>query len=538
MRDCYDLRMTETSGQGTAAHGLRTAQKSAAGRPSWRARVAALARGVYGNDGRLQVALLVLMLLLYGAVLGFSWWLSRYEVLRMTFNSMLAHMMHGRFDVDPDTVSFEGFVHSGRVNAYWGAWCALLRLPLWMVGRLDVDITVWSFLAATCVAAMAKVRTVLLIRRHSLPSPVAQWAMALMLIYVVLGGSDFGYLRLSIYQEVVSWAAAFGAVFVYLAIKGLVNRRFDQGTLSAMALCAGLALLTRVSTGLGLILALTLLLIVVAATREQPEGRARTLGRFVRGLIERRVLVPAGIMALLVAVTGAVNFMRWGNPAEFADYTKNYIVFTMFPTMLARTATYGVFNIQRIPFGIVYYFFPVWIFPSGGGQFWFEGTRLRLMNTVELPPSSFFLNDLVPLSFIFLLGMGLWRRCFAVQVPLRQAAAIAAGLLAPCILMLSSIFMAYRYRMEFYPEIDLLAFLGLYGTVTSERMLGMVDRHRRWMKTALLVSVASTCLTLGLYITGGMGPPHEFLAEGIWNYYHVVAHNLYHLAIGDANGYR
>ena len=61
---------------------------------------------------------------------------------------MLAHLLHGEFFVDPNTIGDEGFLRNGHVYAYWGIWCALLRLPLWLVRRLDLDITTWSCLTA------------------------------------------------------------------------------------------------------------------------------------------------------------------------------------------------------------------------------------------------------------------------------------------------------------------------------------------------------------------------------------------------------
>ncbi len=61
--------------------------------------------------------------------------------------------------------------------AYWGIWCALLRLPLWLVRRLDLDMTAWSCLAAVCLAGAAKIRTLLFLRSHTPSSPVVRQAL-------------------------------------------------------------------------------------------------------------------------------------------------------------------------------------------------------------------------------------------------------------------------------------------------------------------------------------------------------------------------
>ena len=102
----------------------------------------------------------------------------------------------------------------------------------------------------------------------------------------------------------------------------------------------------------------------------------------------------------------------------------------------------------------------------------------------------------------------------------QPAAALAIGLLAPCMFMLTYISVTYRYRMDFYPEIDLLAFLGLYAVLADETMLAIFARHRRWMVAALMVSIASSLMALSLYDLA-LSPPgklHEF--------YHRAAHLL------------
>ena len=235
-------------------------------------RVAVSFAGVYRDDHRLQLALLAFMVLFYGSILGTSWRLSLGIPLNRTFNSMLGHLLRGQFDVDPQIVGAEGFLRNGHVYAYWGLWCALLRLPLWVFRCLDLDMTPWSCLTAVCLAGMAKVRAVLLVRRHGAQNPIAARVVGLMLIYIVLGGGETGYLNVSLYQEVVFWAFAFAEVFVYLTVKGIVLGQFDSGTLCSMALVTGLSILTRVSSGIGLLLAMMLLLVVLAVQDGKASG--------------------------------------------------------------------------------------------------------------------------------------------------------------------------------------------------------------------------------------------------------------------------
>jgi hypothetical protein len=480
------------------------------------------------NDRWLQRILLAFMILCYGVILCNARLHQPVWVLARIFNSMIDHLAHGQFDVDPNIVGYEGYLRNGHVYAYWGITCALLRLPLLLFHRLDLDVTRWSCLIAVCLAAMMKVRIVLFLRRYCGSNPASEWAFGLMLAYIVLGGAEIGYLKSSIYQEVIFWAAAFAAVFVYFAVKGLVSGQFNLASLSWMAFAAGLALLTRVSTGMGLCLALGLLMLVLLVQ----ELTAR------RAAFTRRFLIPVAILALLLIAVGTVNYNRWGNPWSFSG--GYYFVYNLRPDWLVRTKTYGFFNLARIPFGLIYYFLPLWAFQSGDGRLFFNSTQTRLMDSIELPPSSFFLTDLLPIAFIVFLAIALWTGrhslgrmlrtewevapCEQTQPPLRlfspaQGAALAAGLALPCVLMLMFIYMNYRYRMEFYPEMDLLAFLGLYATVSNPTLLARFNRCRRWMLAAAFVSIVSAFAAMLLYKVSGWGSAQSLLRNGIVHYY-------------------
>lgn len=490
------------------------------------ARLACTVRRIYQNENQLQLVLLLLMLLLYGSLLWISSKLSPADPLDLTFNSMLDHLLRGQFDVDPKIIGLEGFARGGRVYAYWGIWCALLRLPLWIVRQMDMDITTWSCLAAVCLAGMAKVRALLLLRRCSLHNQAADWVVGFMFAYILLSGSQICYLRISIYQEVIFWSYAFASIFIYLALKGLVNRWFNLGTLSRMALFAGLALLTRVPTGVGLLLAMMLLLLVLAVQSVTAEAGARdpVIWRLGRELARHRMLIPLGILTALVVVAGAVNYLRWDNPATFADYAL-YIDNQRFPDWLPRMQTYGSFNLSRIPFGLVYYFLPVWVLSSRHGQLIFMQTRERLFDRVEMPPSSFLFTDLLPICFIVLLVIALWRRRARLSPVGQWAAALAVGLLVPCILMLSYISMTYRYRMDFYPAIDFLSFLGGYATLTNEAMLATFAKFRKCLLVGLLANIACSFIALSLYdlaLTSN-GKIHDFYHQAVLLFYRLNA---------------
>ena len=430
----------------------------------------------------------------------------------LTFNSMLEHLLHGHFDVDPETVGSEGFLRDGRVYAYWGIFCAVIRLPLLAFkSGLTTDVTRLSCLIAICFAGAMKFRAALFVRRYCQPCPVSDWAFVLLTIYIVLGGAQVGYLNATLFQEVILWAAALGAAFVYCAVKGLILARFTPGLLSLMALLAGLAILTRVSTGLGLYVAtglLLLALIIDAAVRNESVSRRSLAGRLLTAILSWQVLAPTAILVGFLVATGLVNLFRWGSPTTFADYSL-YLKNIFYTDRLPRMYTYGLFNIARIPFGLGYFFAPIWVFEGADGKLLFEAEQTRLFDAVELPPSSFFLTDLLPIVFIVFLAASIRRPQFFRPIALGQLLALVAGLAVPCVLMLTAIYAAYRYRMEFYPEIDLLAFLGFYAAASSAGV-AILHRYRSWTTAATLISIISAHGMLLLYnhSPGGQAQPY------------------------------
>jgi hypothetical protein len=464
----------------------------------------------YRNDRALQLLLLAFMVVFYGGILLAGPLPHPSPPLNLTFNSMAANLLHGRFDVDPATVSYEGFLRNGHVYAYWGIYCALLRIPLILLHRPSVDITLWSLLAAVCLSGFMLVRTLLLLRRTLPETHAANLALGLLLLCVLFAGSQLGFLHVSIYQEVCSWAAAFGMVFVYFAIKGLLTR-FDTGILCGLAVASGLAVLTRVATGIGLCVAVALLLVVLLA-------QAARESQLLPTIFSKRILLSCALLVVLLVAAGVVNYGRWGNPLTFADH-RLYIGNQFYPDRAPRIRTYGYFSLRRLPLGLIYFFFPLWALHAPGGEFFFQAAQLRLLDATELPPSSFLLTDLLPLLFIASLYSALKHRTKLLSARVLQAAALASGLCLSGLLLLTAFSMNYRYRLDFYPAIYLLTCLGLYTTVSSPALSATLLRRRRWLIAALSVSIVSSCLALALYKLSEMGPALPLLNHGLCQYY-------------------
>ena len=471
-----------------------------------------------GGDRALELAILAFMVVYYSALMtGLRFDLLRPLSFGMTFNSMLDYMLHGRFDVDPLAVGLEGYGRDGRVYAYWGPFCALLRLPLLAIpGGLQLDVTVLSCVAAVCVSGWVKLKAVLFLRRHTPPSPATAFLFICLIAYFILAGPQIAYSVPSIYQEPVAWAYTLAAIFVCSAVRGLVRRTFSTGLLSAMAVSAALALLTRASTGIGLYAALAFLLLVLLF--QSASASRRPVSGLFAALFSGCILVPSLIAIAGAVITGTVNYYRWGNPFTFQNFP-GYLFLAIYPDRLQRYLDYGFFNLSRIPFSLMYFFVPIWPFRGPDGHFLFEATQVRLFDDVELPPSSFFLTDLLPFLLLALvLSVRLPR--LGRLIPLAPAAALSLGLFVPWLLMLAAWALTQRYRLEFYPEIDFVALLAAYVLVADPALAGTLRRWRTALIAGAVVSVLASHAALVLFRISGLGPAQiELRDKDLGRYY-------------------
>jgi len=263
----------------------------------------------------------------------------------MTFNSMLEHLLHGEFDVDPGTIGLEGSVHDRKTYTYFGIIPALLRLPLLPIDALmRLDVTrLYCALAAT-VALCFKLASVALINDKLPKSRLQAIAFFVIVLSLLLGGAQIQFLRGSIYQETIEWAGAIAAAFVYCAVRGLIAERgFSTGLIAVMAALAGLGLLTRVSIALGLYVATGLLILVLALP---PIGPLRDrLPSFVRGFASKRTVVGFAILLGFATVFGIVNLSALGRPAE--GYRRSYRLHPLCGSTRASRSLGSLWRVQH-----------------------------------------------------------------------------------------------------------------------------------------------------------------------------------------------
>jgi hypothetical protein len=412
--------------------------------------------------------------------------------LGFMYNSMIDHMSQGRFDVDPATVEWEGFTRDHHTYAYFGVMPALSRLPLLVFPRLrTVDFTLLSCVIAATIAAAVKLATVLRAGRAIGDTPYTGRVMLLACAVVIFGGAQVQYLHLVIYQESLFWASALAAMVVLLAFRWCVDVTGRQRWhLVVMAILAGVCLLTRVSTSIGLYAACGAIMLfeLIAAVRRNGGRVSLPMVREV----SRTIVPPSLVLMLFVVVCGFINYERWGNPLTFQDF-RYYDSLQYNDPVFEVLYNYGYFSIWRIPFGLSYFFVPIWTIIGSDGHFLFRALQTRQYLFAEFPPATFLLSDMF-LCFLAALGCAwLWRgRAAGTDTPLARL--LAVGFAIPGVLMLMAIALTFRYRMEFYQCFEFLALFGLFSLVEK------IARRPRLMTAACVTMVAVSIVSSHLFL--------------------------------------
>ncbi len=276
--------------------------------------------------------------------------------LGLTFNSMLDHLLHGRWDVDPAVIGHEAFVHDGKTYAYFGPVPALLRLPIVLLpGWRNLHVELVYCLCAMLAGAGAQAYTLLTILRRNKRATCRALAPPLLSVSLLSGPAIMiaakGPL---IYHESILWAWAWAMLFVAVALDGLMRPLpLTCSRYSVLSLLAGLCLLTRVTTGAGLCVATTMLILrgFYLSMRRQAMPKS---------VIPNCLSVPTLLLVSFVLVAAAVNEERWNNPFVFADLHDQVFQIELHPERLQRLQHFGSFDLSRIGIGLLYYFAPVW----------------------------------------------------------------------------------------------------------------------------------------------------------------------------------
>src|SRR5205085_272671 len=176
----------------------------------------------------------------------------------------------------------EGFVRNGLTYTYFGIALALIRVPfLAFRDFATTDYTRLSCLVAVSVMGAFNFASLLTVWR-TVGRPERRPLLVIVAVALLFGGAQIQFLMASLWQEATLWAAALAAAFVYLVVRGYFSERgFTAGLLAWLAAAAGLCLITRVSTALGLYLALGLLMLQLLWQEWRARRALRVLGTVI-----------------------------------------------------------------------------------------------------------------------------------------------------------------------------------------------------------------------------------------------------------------
>src|SRR6184192_2326305 len=224
------------------------------------------------------------------------------EVLGGAYDSQAEHFLRGDVDVDAEAISHEAMIVNDHVRMYFGPFPALLRIPLnfaYPAGHGK-----WSRLSGFCAAVVALFAVAGLIGTALRSSPLSSRGRTRLGNACVIGfalGSPLLLLlgNLSIYNEAIIWGLALSLAALLFAFR---SRQAEGNALTrallGFSLCAGCALLSRVTFGAPFILIAPILAL----------GLPR----------ENRV---TNILALVLPLGAAVTFYLWLSYARFGTLT-------------------------------------------------------------------------------------------------------------------------------------------------------------------------------------------------------------------------
>jgi hypothetical protein len=259
------------------------------------------------------------------------------EVLGGAYDSQAEHFLRGDVNVDVEAIGHEAMIVNGKVRMYFGPFPALLRIPLNFV--YPAGHGKWSRISGFCAGVIALLAFAGLVRMALQSSPISSrarnWLGNACLIGFAFGSPLLLLLgNLSIYDEAIIWGLALSLGAIFFAFR---SRQAEGGALTrallGFSLCAGGALLSRVSFGARFILIGRLLAVGLA------RGNRAT-----------------NLTALVLPLGAALAFYIWLSYARFGSLTGvnyDYYINTVHSEFAHK---FGVLSPRRILHSFADYF--------------------------------------------------------------------------------------------------------------------------------------------------------------------------------------
>lgn len=307
-----------------------------------------------------------LLLIIFSIILFFSFTyiltngtmdLKEGEPFSRTYISILDNLLKGRFDIDPSAIGYEAFYRDGKTYTYFGIFPAILRGVIeLMFKRGNTDWSRISTLLAATLAVIFSTITYFKVASSQCSNSNTNYFYTTLFALTIAFGSPITFLLSSayIYHEAIMWGLAWSCMFIWSFISFSLSKKICTRYIFIMSVSCGFAMLSRISFSsitLGLMLLIGLMFFSgKLPTRLAPEITTKQYKTIIL------VAILPFILCLLVAMK--VNYERFGEPFNFCklEYYQHFI--NDAPQRLQGLKQWGIFNIYRIPFGIIYYFIP------------------------------------------------------------------------------------------------------------------------------------------------------------------------------------
>ena len=399
------------------------------------------------------------------------------EPLGAIFDHMAWNLLHWRFTIDPEVVGREAFLWHGGIYSYFGILPAVLRLPLVVLyGPDPPSLSRLSCWAGLIIIATAATSILLNAWRQLPPMPNRDSSLAVVLAATLLTGPLLSMTFTAwVYNEPIVWGTALAMLFLRLVLLQTTGATPSGGVRWLwMGALAGLAFLVRPIPGLAMSVALALAVLLISAvppTIQLPGGRAARLLGMVRAATWAGIgFLPLFGFALLV------NWERWGDPLIFAPTAANIQVMAD-PRRLRIATERGLFELDRLPLGIGYYVFGL----SGDG--WMASLTARVSDGLGWPRSAFIATSTTQIVMGLIGCVGLARHRMPEFLRGGSGLCLVAMPVIMAGMVLTLMFMNYRYRLEFLPLFVVCCLGGMAGLAC----LGRIWARRTTLALAMLV---------------------------------------------------
>jgi hypothetical protein len=444
------------------------------------------------------------------------------------FDVQARALFHGRLDVPPEVVGFEGFLIDGKTYIYFGPVPALLRMPvLLLTDRFDGRLTTISMLLALAVLSWGAFRLTCALRtivRDRAPlarrEPLAAAALAAALL---TGPPFFLAAEAVVYHEATLWGLALAAIALD-AVARFALRPTGWRLVGAVT-WTSLALLTRQSLGLAPLVALGLVCVVFLWR----DARAKD-GPWLRRFDRQAVVVLGVALVVPLLLTVYVNYAKFRTtltPPSSAHVQS--MLYGPRREMLEENGG-SLFGLQFVPSTTWQYVRPdgldvrrdfPWIdFPRFGPSQVTDASFDNLDWSSSIPATAPVLTVLAVVAVVAALrARRRRRRGEAGERPWQPwVLALGIGTLAGGFGVVGLGYIANRYLNDLVPAVFVPAVVGFHVAVAAGAAWG---RRRRVLAVGATVALLAVGLTVNLALAMAYqrerGPvvPEEWRAEWV-----------------------